>query len=249
MLIPSDRHTPRDLALWAEIEAADRIVGARPALLSKVERSIAEIRRFAAAGPCVAGTSWGKDSVVLVHLLWLVARNVPLMHLRPTNHNPDCDRVRDAYFARWPGQSYEEVAVDYHDVDRTLPDEQVDRMTDQRWYAAIRDCERRYGDRHLTGIRSGESFGRMIRTLRWGLSTPRASAPIAWWTTADVYGYLATQDLPAHPAYAMLGGGRWPRERLRVAEIGDTHGKGSGRRDWEIEYYGDVLRRLESRRA
>jgi phosphoadenosine phosphosulfate reductase len=245
MLIPSPRHTRRDLELWAELEDADRIHAARPQFAARLERSLREIRAFVATRPCHAGVSWGKDSVVLAHLLWLTARHVPLMHLRPSNHNPDCDRVRDAYFVRFPGQPYEEIAVDYRDVDRTLPDEQVDRLTDQRWYAAIREYEAAHGNRHLLGIRSDESFGRRIRTLRWGLSTPRTCAPIAWWTTADVFGYLAKHDLPIHPAYAMLGGGRWPRDRLRVAEIGDTHGKGSGRRDWELEFYGDVLRRLE----
>ena len=70
-------------------------------------------------------------------------------------------------------------------------------------------------------------------------------APISAWRESDVFSYLAKNKLPVHPAYAMLGGGRWPRHRLRVAEIGDTHGTGGGRREWEQEYYGDVLRRLQ----
>lgn len=246
MLIPSDRHTDADLELWAELEEADAIHAARPALAARSKQSIASICEFAEAGPCHAGTSWGKDSVVLCHLLWNASPDIPLMHLRPTNHNPDCDAVRDRYFAQFPGQSYTEVVVDYSGIDRVgLPDHEVDRLTDERWYAAIRDYEAVHYDRHLLGIRSDESFGRMIRTLRWGINTARTSAPLAHWRTADIYAYLALHNLPVHPAYAMLGGGRWPRERLRVAEIGDTHGKGSGRRDWEAEYYGDVLRRGE----
>jgi phosphoadenosine phosphosulfate reductase len=98
----------------------------------------------------------------------------------------------------------------------------------------------------MLGIRADESSGRRIRTLRWGLNSPNGSAPIAKWSTQDVFSYLAVNDLPVHPAYAMLGGGRWPRERLRVAEIGDSHGTGGGRREWEMEYYGDVLRRIEA---
>jgi phosphoadenosine phosphosulfate reductase len=80
--------------------------------------------------------------------------------------------------------------------------------------------------------------------LRWGLNSPKGCSPIGRWNTADVFGYLAIHDLPIHPAYAMLGGGRWPRERLRVAEIGDTHGAGGGRAEWEKEYYQDVINRL-----
>lgn len=248
-LLPSDRHTAADLALWRELEAADRLHADRPRLARCVAESLAEIARFTARGACYAGTSWGKDSVVLCHLLQQAVPSVPLMHLRPTNHNPDCDRVRDAYRARFPGQPYDEIAVDYHDVPREEPDAVVDRLTDRRWYEAIRTYEAQHGGRHVLGIRASESTGRLIRTLRWGLSSRNGCAPLAWWRTEDIYGYLALHDLPIHPAYAMLGSGRWPREKLRVAEIGDTRGKRGGRRQWEQEYYGDILRRLESRSA
>lgn len=245
MLIASCRHTDADLDLWREYHEADFVHGERFLRSGKFTESRAAIRAFVKAGPCYAGISWGKDSVVLAYLLWCVARDVPLVHLRPTNHNPDCDAVRDRYFRDMPGQAYEEVIVDYGDLHaRGLPDYLLDRETDGRWYKAINELERRYDGRHMLGIRSGESFGRMIRTSRWGLSTPWTCAPIARWSIADVFGLLAARALPVHPAYAMLGGGRWPRERIRVAEIGDTHGKGSGRREWEMEYYGDTLRRL-----
>lgn len=247
MLIPSGRHTPADLDLWAEFAEADRLVGTRFLRSARLDESRRAICEFVGDGLAYGAVSWGKESVALAHLLWGERRDVPLVHLRPTNHNPDCDVVRDAYFSMFPGQPYEEISVDYGRLHAAkLPDHRLDRETDARWYAAIGRSEKSYGGRRLTGIRSGESFGRMIRTLRWGLSTPNACAPLARWTLAEVYGYLAAHDLPIHPAYAMLGGGRWPRERLRVAEIGDTHGKGSGRADWEREYYGDVLRRLES---
>lgn len=247
MLIPSHRHTRQDLALWSELESADHLVGERLIRSGKIEKSIEAIHRFVAAGPCCAGISWGKESTTLAHLLWRRAPEVSLIHLRPTNHNPDCDLVRDAYFDLCRGQPYQEVPIDYGQLHAArLPDHELDRETDRRWYAAIRDVEARHSGRHITGIRNGESFGRLIRTLRWGISTERACAPLAWWSMQDVYGYLVVNDLPVHPAYACLGGGRWPRERLRVAEIGDTHGKGSGRRDWEQEYYGDILKRLEA---
>lgn len=126
---------------------------------------------------------------------------------------------------------------------RGLPPHELDRETDAAWNAAIRACARRHGPRHVPGIRAEESSGRLIRQWVYGEASPNGCAPITRWSTADVFAYLATRRLPVHPAYAMLGGGRWPRERLRVAEIGDTHGAAGGRREWEREYYGDVLRR------
>lgn len=247
MIIPSPRHTPQDLELWTAYESADRV--AAISLAPQWERATNAILRFVAEQPsCYAGCSWGKDSLVVAHLLWTVASHVPLVHLRPTNHNPDCDVVRDAYFAAFPGQPYEEIPVDYSDLSPHLTDAERDRATDQRWYAAIRESESRYGARHILGIRKGESTGRTIRMFRWGECSPNTCAPIGFWTTQDVFAYLAIHNLPIHPAYACLGGGRWPRERIRVAEIGDTHGKGGGRAEWEREYYGETLRRLEAGR-
>lgn len=248
MLIPSPRHRREDVATWESLVVADYVHAETDGFRRRVAEASAVVVRFVDGRRSVyAGTSWGKDSTVLVHLLWSVASAVPVMHLRPTNHNPDCDRVRDTYRAMCPGQSYVEVAVDYRGIDRRrLPHQEVNRQTDQRWYAAIREFEASYPEGHLLGIRQDESMGRRFRVMRWGLESPNACAPLGRWSTQDVFAYLARHDLPVHPAYAMLGGGRWPRERLRVAEIGDTHGTGSGRAEWEREYYGDVLRRLES---
>ncbi len=246
MLIPSRRHTTKDLELWAELEAMDRLLGSGRGMQRLLWTACRHIGEFARLGACYAGISWGKDSIVLAHLCRVAAPQIPLVHLRPTNHNPDCDLVRDAYFTAFPGQTYEEVIVDYESLHAAnLPDHELDKETDARWYSAIRDCERKHGDRHILGIRSDESFGRMIRTMRWGISTPRSCAPIARWKTEHIFAYLAANDLPVHPAYACLGGGRWPREQLRVAEIGDTHGKGSGRHLWEQEYYPEAYRRLQ----
>jgi len=190
-----------------------------------------------------AGVSWGKDSVVVAHLLWRFARHVPLVHLRPTNHNPDCDAVRDAYLAQFLGQTYEETIVDYSTVDRLrLTDHEIDKETDRIWYEAIRQLNQRF-DGYILGVRAEESSGRDIRIRKWGLESSVSLLPIGRWRTSHVFAYLAMHNLPVHPAYAMLGGGRWKRDRLRVAEIGDTHGTGSGRFQWEREYYGDFLSR------
>lgn len=244
MLISSSRHRPEDLSLWRELEGADRVHGQRLLRSGKVERSVAAVSAFLAVGPAYVGVSWGKESVATAHLVRSVAPAVPLLNLRCSNRNPDCDTVRNAYLARF-ASTYSEVPVDYgHLHADSLPSQELDRLTDQRWYAAISECGLPFGGRHITGIRAGESCGRRVRCCRWGENSPNGCAPLAWWTLADVFGYLAVHDLPTHPAYAMLGNGRWPRERLRVAEIGDIHGTGSGRAEWEFEYYGDVIRRL-----
>ncbi len=249
MLTPSPRHRPADLALWRELEQGDLLESRRPALAGRVAASLAAVRDFAAKGPCYASVSWGKDSVVLAWLVATAAPRVPLVNLRvsPTR-NPDCDAVRDAFLARHP-LDYHEEPVDYGGVDPSLPTVVWDRETYRLWDAAWRRVSARFGGRHLSGVRGDESRGRSIRVKRWGLASPNACAPLGHWTQAQVFAALAAAALPVHPAYAMLGGGRWPRDRLRTSEVGDEKGVGCGRRAWESEYYGDVLRRLAARRT
>jgi hypothetical protein len=94
-------------------------------------------------------------------------------------------------------------------------------------------------NRHLSGVRADESGVRKIRMRRWGLSTDRTCCPLGWWSKQDAFGYAAAKNLPVHPNYAMLGGGRWPRENLRVDGLGGVRGRGIGRAEWEREYYSD----------
>jgi phosphoadenosine phosphosulfate reductase len=81
-----------------------------------------------------------------------------------------------------------------------------------------------------------------------GLATESVCRPIGWLSEQDVFALLAIHDLPTHPNYAMLGQGRWKREKLRVDAIGGHTGGGNGRSEWEHEYYGDVLARMRARR-
>ena len=59
--------------------------------------------------------------------------------------------------------------------------------------------------------------------------------------------YLNKYNLPIHPNYAMLGGGRYDRNNLRVDCLAGTQGNGMGRNEWEKEYYQDIVNRGISR--
>jgi phosphoadenosine phosphosulfate reductase len=78
----------------------------------------------------------------------------------------------------------------------------------------------------------------------FGLETEFSFAPLAYLTVHDIFAYLYENGLPVHPVYAMTGGGRWDKYRLRVSAIGNPEGRGVGRLVWEKEYYGDVLARM-----
>lgn len=249
MLIESPRHTNEDRVLWERHVEVDMLVSNRQRMRMIHATSLNALIHFTLdQPPCYCGVSWGKDSVVTACLLRCVAPHVVLVHLRPTNHNPDCDAVRDFYFDRFPGQPYCELQVDYGNLHgRRISHDVLDRETDSLWKDAWAECRRKFGDRHISGVRADESTTRMLRCAKWGTTSPRTCAPLADWVSADVFAFAAMEGLPLHPAYGCLGGGRWPRDRIRTAEIGDTHGGGGGRAEWEQEYYGDVLRRLNAR--
>lgn len=248
MLIPSRRHTKADLELWAELEAADLVHAQRPAMLRHIERSLGAIREFAEAGPCYASVSWGKDSTVLADLIRTASPDVSLVHIAamPVG-NPESANVKEAYLSRHR-HAYHEAIVDYRAIPTGLAFGEIERHKDRLFFAAFRAAEQRFGNRHISGIRADESAGRKKRMRRWGLASNNALAPLGWWTQQDVFAYLALHGLPVHPSYAMLGGGRWDRRHIRVDELAGERGTGMGRRDWEQEYYGDVLRRLDARR-
>lgn len=69
--------------------------------------------------------------------------------------------------------------------------------------------------------------------------------PLAYWTEKEIFAYLAFYDLPIHPNYAMLGGGRFRREKIRVGP--HWMGVQFGNDLWEREYYQDILNRLEAK--
>lgn len=201
MLVRVPEQTEEDLRAWASQAQADAAHATTRLFRRRVEEARKAVREFAARGPCYAGVSWGKDSVVLAHLVATEAPDVPLVWLRVEPiKNPHCALVRDLFLRAHAGARYDEI-------------ETWCRRDAQGWHATgtleagIKEAERRYGAAHLSGVRGQESGARALRMQRWGTTTARTCGPIGWWTGLDVFAYLALHDLPIHPAYAMNVGG------------------------------------------
>jgi phosphoadenosine phosphosulfate reductase len=241
MLIPSERHTAADLSLWSELEATDLAHYDAGRVEGKAEQAIRVLADFAAGGPCYASVSWGKDSVVLAHLVWRSGLGVPLGNVAQhgVGSEPHIPAVRDAFLAsfRLP---YTEASVPLGPI----PDDGGHSPALDLGIGLLRKC---FGTpRYIGGVRAEESGVRKIGMRARGLATQNTCQPLGWWCWADVFAYLARYRLPVHPSYAMLGGGRWDRRHIRVSTIGGPKGNQFGRAEWEREYYGDVLRRLHS---
>lgn len=256
MLIASHRHTKADLAFWRELEAADTIHGSTERMRRKAEAAADEVKRFAAAWPCYAGLSGGKDSACVVAILHAAGLlpSVPVVWFRAMpKHNPDVPLVLRSLESKFP-----DLQIDIIDYDSPVPF-QISRIeaeeTSRRSFdRACGSAEKVHG-RRILGIRADESGVRRISYRTLGRSTKNSCRPIMDWTLADVYGYAAVHGVPLHPVYAMFGavlgglsggGARWPRKSLRIdALMGDCGGQ-FGRSEWEREYYGDEIRRLEA---
>ena len=227
MLIASSRHSSVDLETWAMHERTDAVNAESTRLDQKVVEAARAIRYFVdAGGPAYCGVSWGKDSVVVAHLVTAVVRvSLPLVWVRVRGkENPDCPAVRDAFLSSH-GAMYEEIEVD-------APGR---GLTSSIGFAEAR---LRHGVRHVSGVRAQESRERMLRSRRHGTSTEATCAPLTWWTSDDVFAYLYREALPVHPAYACSQGGLWERGRIRVGALGGERGRGHGRHEWEQRYYG-----------
>lgn len=233
MLIQCERHTKADLALWRDLEEADFICGERLTRSGKVEKALEIIRQFCEL-PAYGSTSHGKDSVVLAHLLSLAAPDIPLVHMVYSHGLPYLETVRDAYLS-------EHYHADYREF--VAPNSFSASAGQKRQRFDI--AEKALGiSRYLSGIRSDEKGSRVVSIASQGLVTKNTCRPIGHWTTDEVFGYLAINHLPVHPNYAMLGGGRYDRNWLRVASLGGKRGTGMGRTEWEREYYSDIINRI-----
>jgi phosphoadenosine phosphosulfate reductase len=237
MLVDSPRLTVADRARWAELEHYDDMLARDPLLTVVEQRATGEICRFAAAGGgCFTGVSWGKDSTVLAHLVWLADMRIPLVWARADRfESPECEQVRDLFLASHPGVRYEEHVYRWRVSLRGEPGWSSDQPGQD---ALAETLDGLHGGRRITGIRAAESGGRRMSAKTHGLATGRSCRPILHWRDEQVFAYLAREDLPVHPAYAMSGGGVWDRGRLRVhalrTEVGDER--------WERTYWPELWR-------
>lgn len=243
VLITSSRHTAADLAHWQKLEAEDRLRWRRDErrLRRALDAAVECVCAFVRSDPRgYLGVSWGKDSVLVFAVVAEAVRSrglaLPAVWVRVEGReNPDCPAVRDAALAGFArGVGYHEIAVAAGDLGG-------EGLTSQRGFD---EAARRWGARHVSGVRASESYARRMRDRSHGTTSPNTCAPLSRWSTADVYAVAHGLGLPLHPAYAMTLGGRLDRQHLRVASLGGLRGTERGRREWEWAYYRAELEAL-----
>ena len=236
-LIESPRFQPGDLAAWQAAAARDLVWADTPAYRERVEDAELRLYRWGRDKDFYAGTSWGKDSMALAHMLAQYLPGKPLVWIRVEPiKNPECLLVRDEFLRRFPAVRYDEITVHCR-----IDADGVPHATGTL-EAGFAEAARRHGENHISGIRRHEAAGREKHYRASGGETDRTLAPLIRWTGDDVFAYLAQHDLPVHPVYAMSMGGVIDRSKLRVASLRGRSGTGMGRREWEDLYYPEFMK-------
>lgn len=231
MLIITDRHTEKDLQLWKEYEEMDELSSYS---LQKIEQARNAINIFISThNDTVVYTSWGKDSIVLLHIIAEMKINIPVVYVRFNDRdNPDCETVRDSFISKHE-INYNEETYEYNRV----------RLKGLHW----KETASKYGHHRITGIRNDESGRRMLVWRKYGFISLNTCRPISTMTNQEVFSYIYHNNLPLCPVYGYLGGGRWPRDKIRTHSLAGSSADGFGRTEWEREYYPDVLARIYRR--
>lgn len=236
MLIKCNRHTREDLELWKSYEEADFIYYRTHNMQVKEKKAIEILENFY---PNYISISWGKDSTVLAHLnirsvnipmIWIVVKDIV---------NPYCFEVRDRFLVQYPESKYEEI-----NVERWFDLKENRLRATGIIEKGFKIANKKYGNRYASGVRAEESGIREIVMKLYGYETINTCRPLGWWKLNDIFAYLSYYKLPIHSNYAMLGGGRYKREYLRVASLGIKRGDRFDKELWEKEYYSDILRQL-----
>lgn len=251
-LIDSPRLSAADRAHWARLASLDALLAMDPRLDVMANRARQVIRDFAAAGPCIASTSWGKDSTVMADLVATSGANIPIVWWRTRHFEmPESDLVRDAFLAKHPQVRYEERETVWRWPKRGEPGfEERESAKNGNHSRFINPMKERY----ITGVRGQESRMRTMVMHHFGESSRNSSRPIGWWDATHVFAWLHREDLPVHTAYAASVGGQMDRQWLRVHALctappptSSVHGWDMA--GWEDRYWGDVIEDARAARA
>lgn len=174
------------------------------ARLPNHQRSLAQARAaiqslLSQARKPYVSCSWGKQSIIVAHLVRSMDPTVPLVFWRcdQTDIIDDFGGVRDQFLLSWPGPYIEqEFGEDYlvtklHDIAEAF-------------------AQREGYDATLMGLAAEEGKGRRMGIATYGLVYRYVSGilrgcPLGWWDIEDYAAYIATHNLPMLSKYRRFG--------------------------------------------
>jgi phosphoadenosine phosphosulfate reductase len=164
-------------------------------LLEKVRAADMLIRQaLSAHGRVCVASSFGKDSVALLHLLIGIRPGIPVVNVLMDTEFAETVAFSRAVAKRW--------ALNYHEHHAVQGDVPIGECCGAVKVAAFREALQPY-DVWFSGVRVSEGITRAdfqpVETVN-GLTKIN---PILDWSELDVWRYTATRGLPVHPLYAL----------------------------------------------
>lgn len=174
-----------------------RMLAKLPQYKAKHAKALRDIRQMFQKSPQSYVTlSWGKQSIIVAHMVFSIAPKTPCVHWSNPNAElfADFAATRDKFLAKWP--------LNYTE----FPEGDTDLKGNGQRYMREHD---------LTGVFMGlaadESKGRKY-SLKGGFETIRQykngtwrCCPLAGWRIPDLAAYITSYDLPLLAPYRRYG--------------------------------------------
>ena len=241
-------------AAGSAVRREDFVHAQSAAFKRRVNASLDVIRRASEVGAVGVSFSGGKDSTVCVALVRDVLSIAPIAffdsgaelsetyemvrHVGALTIAPRLTMLDMARYAGWWGYARPVDSDCQFDAKRVLIDEPSETFVVRERLRVI-----------THGVRAQESHARAMHTasrgeLYRGRDGTWYCMPLARWSLADVWAYIATRGLRYHRAYDLLSDAGVPREGQRVSGALGERGSGWGRHGQLRLVDPDVWRRL-----
>ncbi len=226
------------MSRWHEYPLEDAVgARSRASRLSRLEAAAcAMLEGFVESRSACLALSYGKDSMVVLHLLHesgLLPKMAAVMWNR-SGMEPRETMEFSAYvqqeYALGSVCAYDETHPDDDTLKRTLSliDPSAKHPTAEFVYEVLEQPRWRVMDRFgidgtIMGLRQDESRARRMNiacrgTRYWNKrEKSEVCLPIARWSTRDVFEYVASRKVPLHPIYHRLPALGFDRDRVRLS--------------------------------
>lgn len=170
-----------------------------PTFKRKVEKAKEIIREALAIAPSYVAVSWGKDSVVMLHLVQSICPDILAFHYgsieSATGLVSNFPEVIATYRSKFPTNYQELIALPEWAFTTDTVRDRIQATIDPKFKVA------------LVGVRAEESKYRRMAINQYGVIHQYKSDglwrcfPLAYWQTVDIWAYTCNHDLPFLDAY------------------------------------------------
>lgn len=168
-----------------------------PTFKRKVEKAKEIIREALAIAPAYVAVSWGKDSVVMLHLVQLICPDILAIHIRTPQQEllENFEETSIKYFSSFP--------TNYSVIDIGM-EETISHAAQslKLWESyPLSFIGLRAEENQKTRGRSAKKYGYIHKYESGKKQDSFRCCPLLWWTWQDIWAYTCLFDLPYLASY------------------------------------------------